>query len=47
MIAIWPAGPPKLMKPSVNQKRSASRNETSLIARARCGRPTPSASARS
>ena len=25
MIAIWPAGPPKLMKPSFNQNRAASR----------------------
>src|SRR5206468_9365833 len=24
MIAIWPAGPPKLMKPSFSQKRNAS-----------------------
>src|SRR5919199_3582963 len=28
MIAIWPAGPPKLMKPSLTQKRNASPNET-------------------
>src|SRR4051812_23703165 len=28
MIAICPAGPPKLMKPSFSQKRSASANET-------------------
>ena len=28
MIAIWPVGPPKLMKPSLVQKREASRNET-------------------
>ena len=27
MIAIWPAGPPKLMNPSFSQKRNASRNE--------------------
>src|SRR5882672_6772330 len=25
MIAIWPVGPPKLMKPSLSQKRRASR----------------------
>src|SRR5687768_5527243 len=28
MIAICPAGPPKLMKPSLSQKRNASANET-------------------
>src|SRR5258707_5450750 len=27
MIAIWPVGPPKLMKPSFSQKRSASEKE--------------------
>src|SRR5690242_15721052 len=27
MIAIWPAGPPKLMQPSFNQKRKASDSE--------------------
>jgi hypothetical protein len=26
MIEIWPAGPPKLMNPSLSQKRKASRN---------------------
>jgi hypothetical protein len=29
MIAICPAGPPKLMKPSFSQKRSASPNVAS------------------
>jgi len=28
MMAIWPAGPPKLMKPSLSQNRNASVNET-------------------
>jgi hypothetical protein len=28
MIAIWPVGPPKLMKPSLSQKRNASAKET-------------------
>lgn len=27
MIAIWPAGPPKLMKPSLSQNQNAARNE--------------------
>src|SRR5437660_4187016 len=40
MIAIWPAGPPKLMKPSLSQKRSASANEiTSLGEGAAAGAP--------
>src|SRR5258705_12909531 len=30
MIAICPAGPPKLMKPSLSQKRNASAKETTL-----------------
>jgi hypothetical protein len=28
MIEIWPAGPPKLMKPSLSQNRKASRKVT-------------------
>src|SRR5919199_4421992 len=31
MIAIWPAGPPKLMKPSFTQKRKALANETGAV----------------
>ena len=31
MIAICPAGPPKLMKPSFSQKRNASRNGTGSL----------------
>src|SRR5258707_15745886 len=27
MIAIWPAGPPKLMRPNFSQSRSASPND--------------------
>src|SRR5215203_4957575 len=30
MIAIWPAGPPKLINPSFTQNQKASRNPTSL-----------------
>ena len=38
MIAIWPAGPPKLMKPSLSQKPSASAKEiTPLGERAAAG----------
>src|SRR5262245_2944009 len=39
MIAIWPAGPPKLIKPSLSQKRKASPKET------RAGSAVSSASA--
>src|SRR5207244_9223379 len=31
MIAIWPAGPPKEMKPSFSQKRNAAAKEGSEI----------------
>ena len=31
MMAIWPAGPPKLMKPSFTQNRKASQNPTGLV----------------
>src|SRR4249919_747645 len=31
MIAIWPVGPPKLMKPSFTQKRTASRKGTPCV----------------
>src|SRR5215216_5633114 len=31
MIAIWPAGPPKLMKPSLSQKRNASAKLTTPV----------------
>ncbi len=31
MMAIWPAGPPKLMNPSFTQNRKASQNPTGLI----------------
>src|SRR5258706_13485936 len=38
MIAIWPAGPPKLMNPSFSQNRNASLNLTTLTTRARSSR---------
>jgi hypothetical protein len=31
MIAIWPAGPPKLMNPSFTQNQNASQNPTGLV----------------
>src|SRR5215210_8914296 len=31
MIAIWPAGPPKLINPSLTQNQKASQNLTSLL----------------
>src|SRR5215208_6295196 len=31
MIAIWPAGPPKLINPSLTQNQKASRNLASLL----------------
>jgi len=31
MIAIWPAGPPKLMKPSFTQNQKASQKPTGLV----------------
>src|ERR687889_1175373 len=31
MIAIWPAGPPKLINPSLTQNQKASQNFTSLL----------------
>src|SRR6476661_4532367 len=37
MIAIWPAGPPKLIKPSLSQNQNASANET-------CGTTSPAES---
>src|SRR5215216_651613 len=34
MVAIWPAGPPKLTKPSSSQKRNASPNGTAAASAA-------------
>jgi hypothetical protein len=31
MMAIWPAGPPKLMKPSFTQNQNASQKPTGLV----------------
>jgi hypothetical protein len=31
MIAIWPAGPPKLMNPNFTQNQNASQNPTGLV----------------
>jgi hypothetical protein len=31
MIAIWPAGPPKLMNPSLTQNQNASQKLTRLV----------------
>src|SRR5215204_7012916 len=31
MIAIWPAGPPKLMNPSFTQNQNASQKPTGLV----------------
>ena len=31
MMAIWPAGPPKLMKPSFTQNQKASQKPTGLV----------------
>src|SRR4051794_12172240 len=39
MIAIWPVGPPKLMKPSFSQNRSASANGI-MLRRGHAGVPS-------
>jgi len=35
MMAIWPAGPPKLMNPSFTQNQKASQKPTGLVCPAR------------
>src|SRR5258706_364428 len=43
MIAICPVGPPKLMKPSLSQKRNASRSETGFASMSARGGMAPGA----